>query len=538
MGEPLEIVEDAPPLRYNESHIMELCLSLNLSDIVENNLTEICSSSQARLPTSLMAIIQIFYAVVCLVGLCGNSLVIYVVLRYSKMQTVTYIYILMLAVADEIFLLGIPFLIVTFGQGEWIFGMAMCKIYMTTTSINQFTSSIFLMVLSADRYIAVCHPISAPKYRTPVIARCVSLTAWAVSALFMVPVFMYAATITKAKGGQSCNIFWPFGDEEETAFHDGLGNVTTVASSQNVVGPPAPMKTPHIINGQTAFTFYSFVLGFAIPLILILIFYAQVVFKLRTVGPKSNSAAVNGKSKGRKKSHAKVTRLVLTVITVYILCWLPYWITQLALIFTPPGHNQDKVVVAVMLLAGCLSYSNSAMNPVLYAFLSDNFKKSFMKACTCAARGDANAALQVEHSLFPRKRTLLSRVRGQDKNAAKNRLIQQAKDANKLHNNLGNGSSGQGGSVGGGKGMNAGQNQSHNDKIHELNDVSTGVSMSRTSRSCFNSTAGPTGATTMTGVASASVSVAHTEEEPQQSPRMTTVNGTLAPPPKSTSKMV
>ena len=113
-------------------------------------------------------------------------MVIYVVLRYSKMQTVTYIYILMLALADEIFLIGIPFLIVTSVQGDWIFGMAMCKIYLTTTSINQFTSSIFLTVLSADRYIAVCHPISAPKYRTSIIARCVSLTAWAASALLMV----------------------------------------------------------------------------------------------------------------------------------------------------------------------------------------------------------------------------------------------------------------------------------------------------------------------------------------------------------------
>jgi hypothetical protein len=32
-----------------------------------------------------------------------------------------------------------------------------------------------------------------------------------------------------------------------------------------------------------------------------------------------------------------------------------------------------------MLLADCLQYSNSAMNPVLYAFLSENFKKSFRK---------------------------------------------------------------------------------------------------------------------------------------------------------------
>ena len=79
-----------------------------------------------------------------------------------------------------------------------------------------------------------------------------------------------------------------------------------------------------VFNGQTAFIFYSFALGFAIPLIMILTFYVLVIIKLKTVGPKN-------KSKEKKKSHRKVTRLVLTVITVYILCWLPYWITQVKL---------------------------------------------------------------------------------------------------------------------------------------------------------------------------------------------------------------
>ncbi|XP_067013267.1 somatostatin receptor type 2-like [Anabrus simplex] len=311
---------------------------------------------------TLFLITIVLYGLVCIVGLLGNTLVIYVVLRFSKMQTVTNMYIVNLAVADECFLIGIPFLLTTMSLQKWPFGDFMCKAYMTTTSINQFTSSIFLTIMSADRYIAVCHPISSPKVRTPIISKVVSLTAWLASAMLVVPVFMYSSTMHR-DNIISCNILWP--------------------ESEN-------------ISGQTAFTLYSFILGFAIPLVLIFVFYCLVIRKLRTVGPKN-------KSKEKKKSHRKVTKLVLTVITVYIFCWLPYWITQLALIFTPPKQCQSRVAVTIFLVAGCLSYSNSAMNPVLYAFLSDNFKKSFMKACTCAAGKDVNATLHMENSVFPRR---------------------------------------------------------------------------------------------------------------------------------------
>lgn len=68
------------------------------------------------------------YGIVFVVGLMGNTLVIYVVLRYTKMQTVTNLYILNLAVADEFFLIGIPFLMVTSGLGFWPFGTIMCKV--------------------------------------------------------------------------------------------------------------------------------------------------------------------------------------------------------------------------------------------------------------------------------------------------------------------------------------------------------------------------------------------------------------------------
>ena len=132
---------------YNDVHNMSfeeklahVCSFYNSSQLMAHNLTDQCTANQVHLPKSFMIFVQVFYALVCVLGLCGNTLVIYVVLRYSKMQTVTYIYILMLAVADEIFLLGLPFLIVTLSQKSWIFGLPMCKIYMTTTSINQVRS--------------------------------------------------------------------------------------------------------------------------------------------------------------------------------------------------------------------------------------------------------------------------------------------------------------------------------------------------------------------------------------------------------------
>ncbi|XP_022217678.2 somatostatin receptor type 2 [Drosophila obscura] len=319
------------------------------------------SSSNSNFILKLIA--MILYAAVCIVGLFGNTLVIYVVMRFSKMQTVTNIYILNLAIADEFFLIGIPFLLYTMQVGNWSFGDYMCKAYMVSSSITSFTSSIFLLIMSADRYIAVCHPISSPRYRTPFVSKLVSAFAWMTSVLLMLPVILFASTVPAKNGLLTCNIEWP--------------------DTQN-------------LDSDTTFILYSVVLGFATPLTFILVFYCLVIRKLHTVGPKH-------KSKEKKRSHRKVTKLVLTVITVYIMCWLPHWISQVALINSVPNPcGASRLELAVFLVCGCLSYSNSAMNPILYAFLSDNFKKSFMKACTCAARKDVNAQLQLENSFFPK----------------------------------------------------------------------------------------------------------------------------------------
>ena len=135
---------------------------------------------------------------------------------------------------------GLPLLISTMILKEWPFSSTVCTLYLATTSINQITSSLFLMVLSADRYIAVCHPITAPGLRTPTISRLVTSLTWVTSAIIMTPVFLYSRTVTNPMtGASSCNIVWTL-------------------DSSLLVG-----DIWSFIDNHTVFTVYSFIFGFA-----------------------------------------------------------------------------------------------------------------------------------------------------------------------------------------------------------------------------------------------------------------------------------
>ena len=305
------------------------------------------------------------YAIICLVGLLGNALVILVVCWFAKMKTVTNLYIVNLAISDALFMTSLPFLITTTILRHWIFGTAMCKIYFVLFSINFFTSVFTLTALSADRYLAVCHPVRSGQYRTTNIAFFICLSIWSVSFIVMLPIILYSTTYPQswAPGRVTCTIMWPSGQ---------------------------------LIAASKAFTWYTFLLGFAIPVSLITVLYVSVILRLRHVGPVI-------KSKEKKKSHRKVTRMVLAVISVYIVCWLPYWVFQVNLTFKPFGFSLEPWQVYVFHLFTILTFANSMLNPLLYAFLSENFRRSFVKAFKCISQREFDrSGYTKDSSIFPK----------------------------------------------------------------------------------------------------------------------------------------
>ena len=73
----------------------------------------------------------------------------------------------------------------------------------------------------------------------------------------------------------------------------------------------------------------------------------------------------------------RVIRLLIAVVLAFAVCVLPSHLYHLYILFGNPDISSSitihKILPTVVYL---ILYSNSALNPILYAFLSDNFRKS------------------------------------------------------------------------------------------------------------------------------------------------------------------
>ncbi|XP_054639047.1 galanin receptor type 1 isoform X2 [Dunckerocampus dactyliophorus] len=79
--------------------------------------------------------------------------------------------------------------------------------------------------------------------------------------------------------------------------------------------------------------------------------------------------------------YSKTAQTVLVVVVVFCLSWLPHHVVHLWAEFGTFPLNQASFVLRVV--AHCLAYSNSSVNPVIYAFLSENFRKAYKQVFKC-----------------------------------------------------------------------------------------------------------------------------------------------------------
>jgi len=99
------------------------------------------------------------YCVIFLLGISGNSLVVYVVVRNYAMQTITNVFITNLAISDIMMcLLAAPFTPLSGLLESWVFGEALCRLVPMSLGISVHVSTLTSVAIAIDRYFVIVHP--------------------------------------------------------------------------------------------------------------------------------------------------------------------------------------------------------------------------------------------------------------------------------------------------------------------------------------------------------------------------------------------
>uniref|UniRef100_S4R5T8 Somatostatin receptor 4 n=1 Tax=Petromyzon marinus TaxID=7757 RepID=S4R5T8_PETMA len=167
-------------------------------------------------------------------------------------------------------------------------------------------------------------------YRRPTVAKLINLGVWVFSLTVIMPIIVYADTDFIREDLVICNLIWP----NET--------------------------------WSSAFVVYTFTVGFLVPVVAICLCYLLIIVKMRVVALKAGWQQ-------RRRSELKITRMVMMVVAVFVVCWMPFYVMQLVNVFS---RALDPRLTNFFVI---LSYANSCANPILYGFLSDNFKRLFQR---------------------------------------------------------------------------------------------------------------------------------------------------------------
>ncbi|XP_072048093.1 LOW QUALITY PROTEIN: somatostatin receptor type 5-like [Amphiura filiformis] len=281
-------------------------------------------------------------------GLLFNGFIIAVLLRFSNMKTLANTFILNLALADFLFMFSFIFLGHQMAFSEWIFGPYLCRIIVPYDAMTQFTIIFFLSIMSIDRYFAICLPFQSMSFRTLKSARIVSVLVWVIAILTVLPV-------------------WMFSREVEAPFFDNATN-TTIFARVCMAG-----VSPNPEADTRWWIIYTMLIGFCIPLSIICICYLLIMYNLL------NTPVQIAKNTTRKAAR-RVAILVISVVIVFILCFLPFYVVQLIL-----GNYGEaktpKYMLIIYSVSWFLMYSHSIINPIVYTLVGENFRQNLLRIC-------------------------------------------------------------------------------------------------------------------------------------------------------------
>lgn len=271
------------------------------------------------------------YSIVFVLGLPLNGTVLWLSWRQTKRWSCATIYLVNLMVADLLYVLTLPFLIVAYSLGDWWpFGELLCRLVRFLFYTNLYGSILLLTCISVHRFLGVCHPLRSLPYRTRRHALRGAAATWALVVLQLLPTLGFAHT-DYINGQMVC---YDMTDRENFDRFFAYSMVLTLS-------------------------------GFVLPSLVILVCYSLMV---RSLAKPAETLEGTGNT-----TRAKSIRTILLVCSLFALCFVPFHVSRSLYITLRFLTSQDCQLLTVASVAykvwRPLVSMSSCLNPVLY-FLS------------------------------------------------------------------------------------------------------------------------------------------------------------------------
>ncbi|KAK2850759.1 hypothetical protein Q5P01_007035 [Channa striata] len=282
-------------------------------------------------PQSESMLIYILLSFVSLFTVVLNLLVIVSISHFRQLHTHTNLLLLSLAVSD--FLVGLivmPFQIVL-AEPCWLLGDLLCNLYYFVPFITVTASVVNMVLISVDRYVAICDPLHYSTKITKKRVRVCVLLCWIYSVFYN---FMFLSDNIKQPG----------------RYNSCYGECVII-----IIGA------------------VDLVMSFILPISTIVVLYLRVfvVAVSQARAMRSHITAVKLQSSLTvtvKKSELKAARTLGVVVAVYIMCYCPPYCVSLTGSDITVGSTKDFSIFLLL--------SNSCLNPLIYAFFYPWFRKS------------------------------------------------------------------------------------------------------------------------------------------------------------------
>lgn len=291
-------------------------------------------------------LLPVSYSLVFMLGLALNGALLWCVCSRTRRWCSTVIYMTNLAVADLLYVLSLPPLIISNAMGGlWPFGNVICKTVRFFFFVNLHCSMMFLTCVSVHRFLGVCFPIAAVRLRTKKLALFASGSVWVLAAAEILPTLVFA--------------------------HSGVIYNMTVCFE---------MTNPNNFSVYFPYGLFLAIVGFLIPFLIVVTCYCSMIKVLYCRAADSISKARTARMRNKSLS------TLLVVCLMFVVCFVPYHIARTVYLFVRVYMAGDCRLLNVVMISyevwkPVVSF-NSCANPLLYFWGSRRYREK-LRAWLC-----------------------------------------------------------------------------------------------------------------------------------------------------------